>query len=707
MKRLLSAALLISSSISSYAEQPLFNASDWGTTGLLQMPTARMPEAGEVAFTLSRTDPYVRYNFTLQPLPWLEAGFRYIDIKNRLYGPVIAGNQSMKDKSIDAKFRLWPESRYLPQLAVGMRDIGGTGLFSGEYVVASKRWGDIDFHAGLGWGNIGARGDITNPFTWISDRFKQRQNTSVVGGTANTKAFFRGNSALFAGLQYQTPWQPLQIKLEYEGNDYQSEPQANNQKQDSAWNAALLYQLSPGILLQAGLERGNTASLGIIFRSNVAQVFQPKPLDPPLYAWQPPKKSGAASQTAEARQPTAEPLAPEEAPSDFLKKQQTEQHWATVSQQLKDNAGLKVLRFRQKENELIVEAEPQKYRSQSETAERLARILQANTDENIEWFTLESQQKGLRSKDFLINREASMQQQQAQVEVAPPAQLRAETLYTPPQKTFDPRLGLGYSQSVGGPDGFLLYQFSAVSQATWQPRPDFWIDGELNVRFLDNYDKFKYTGPSLLPRVRTHIREYLTTSHITLPILQATKTWQPTGDIYLMGYAGLLESMYAGVGGEWLYRPYGEHWALGVDINAVQQRDFRQDFGLRSYQVLTGHATAYIETGVQDILAKIQIGRYLAKDEGITLDFSRQFRNGVAMGAFATFTNVSRVQFGEGGFDKGIYITIPFDLMLARSSRNAITLLWNPLTRDGGQRLARRHSLYELSSDRGQSAASQ
>ena len=40
----------------------------------------------------------------------------------------------------------------MPQIAVGLSDFAGTGLFSGEYLVASKRYGSFDFSLGMGWG---------------------------------------------------------------------------------------------------------------------------------------------------------------------------------------------------------------------------------------------------------------------------------------------------------------------------------------------------------------------------------------------------------------------------------------------------------------------------------------------------------------------------------------------------------------------------
>jgi hypothetical protein len=70
----------------------------------------------------------------------------------------------------------------------------------------------------------------------------------------------------------------------------------------------------------------------------------------------------------------------------------------------------------------------------------------------------------------------------------------------------------------------------------------------------------------------------------------------------------------------------------------------------------------------------------------------------MTLGAWATRTNVSAEQFGEGSFDKGIYITMPFDAFFAKSTTSTGTLAWSPLTRDGGARLSRFYQLYDLTS---------
>ena len=66
-------------------------------------------------------------------------------------------------------------------------------------------------------------GDVRNPLGLISTRFDTRTGTSAQGGDFSFSRYFRGPTALFGGVQYHTPWDPLTIKVEYEGNDYRHE----------------------------------------------------------------------------------------------------------------------------------------------------------------------------------------------------------------------------------------------------------------------------------------------------------------------------------------------------------------------------------------------------------------------------------------------------------------------------------------------------
>ncbi|WP_242113085.1 YjbH domain-containing protein [Luteimonas aquatica] len=669
---------------------------DFGGAGHWQTPSARMAEEGELSFTANRTEPYTRYNVTLQPFSWMETSFRYVAVTNRPYSlsPSLSGDQSYKDKSIDAKLRLLKESRYLPEVAIGGRDIGGTGHFGSEFVVASKRFGDFDTSLGLAWGYIGNRGDFSNPFAVIDDKFRTRpgrDDLSGTGGEFNTIRYFRGRPSLFGGIVYQRQGSPWVLKLEYEGNDYKHEPRPNSRrnepqftrlKQRSPINVGVVYRVNRNIDLSAAYERGNTMMFGLTLHGNIGSTRGPaKALDPPP----PVRAPGETGQPVE------------------------QVDWASVSKELHGNAGIRVSKIAQRGRELLVTGEQDRYLYPAKGVGRAARVLGNRVDAGTDWFTVVSTREGMQISETSIDRrrfdaflahDIDLKTLRLSVEQNVPLAAPEKVLYRAPLDRYTGGFSLGYSQNIGGPDAFVLYKLSANYDAEFRFTPNLWFNGSLSGNLLDNYDRFKYTAPSRLPRVRTHVREYLTSSRITMPLFQLTATRRLGADWYGLAYAGMLESMYGGVGGEVLYRPFGERWAFGMDLNWVKKRSFEQDFTFRRYSVVTGHVSGYFNTGYKDILLAVSAGRYLARDWGVTFDASRSFRNGVRMGAYATFTNVSAQEFGEGSFDKGIYVSIPFDLMQGRSTPNRARFVWAPLIRDGGARLSKQYALYTLTEDR-------
>ena len=665
--------------------EPRYTQNDFGGVGLLQTPTARMAPAGELSLNANRTEPYSRYSLSLQPLDWLEGTFRYTSITNRMYGSeALSGNQSYKDKAVDVKARLWQESHWLPEVALGFRDVGGTGLFSSEYFVANKRYKNLDFSLGIAWGYIGNRGDLNNPLGYLDDSFDTRPTQTTVGDV-NTNTYFRGSPALFGGVVYQTPWAPLSLKIEFDGNDYKHEPQNNNQVQDSPINFGAVYKLNDNIDLTAGWERGNTALFGITLHTNFVSRKAPvKSYDPP-----------------------AQPL-PVQAPVAPLE----EVDWAAVSQQLEKNAGYKVERIAQRDSELMVYGEQSKYFYTAKGAGRASRILDNTANDQIQWFTMVNKRYDMPVEEIsvprstfrdVVNNEQDLVNLHRTTEVNRATAHYDKTLYQHKPDPFTYGFGLGYQQNMGGPDGFLLYQISAYAEGQYRFTPGTWASGGISVNLLNNYDKFKYDSASNLPRVRTDLRQYATTSDITMPALQLNKAKRLDQDLYGMVYGGYLEPMYAGVGGELLYRPMGERWSIGADLNYVRQREFDQGFGLRDYRTVTGHITSYTKLPF-DLDAAVSVGRYLARDWGTTIDISREFTNGVKFGGWVTRTTASAEEYGEGSFDKGIYISIPFDEMMSVSTMSRANIAWAPLTRDGGAMLHRQYSLHTMTDGRNRDA---
>lgn len=653
------------------SRNPEVSSSDWGYVGLLQTPTARMYPAGHFSFSFSRTQPYTRGNLFFQPLDWFEAGFRYIDISNRLYDPTGAFNttQSNKDKSIDFKVRLRQESAYLPQVAVGLRDAAGTGFFSGEYVVANKRFDAFDFSLGLAWGNLAG----------------QTRNIAFgQGGNFSIKNYFRGTPKPFGGVQYQTPFEKVTLKLEYDSNSYQNEPQANNQKRSSPWNFGVVYKAAKSVDFTLGVERGNTVMLGFALHTQLDGLSQPKVHDPPLMP------------VTNAR--------PEKSPVD----------WKVTAQAIQGQSGWQVHSIETRSNELHVVLDDASAMYWRDRVDKIAAVLHFAAPASIDRFVLRYNTRGATIAEHVIDRDAWVK---PRLEPVPPGERQntivaqapvtreqpAQVHHVNARPPLDHNLRLGYGQTLGGPDAFLLFQFYAQETARLWLRDDTWIDGSLRLRLVDNYNKYKQLGSSNIPRVRTYLREYLTTSRVTIPNLQVTHTGKLTDNQYYSAYAGYLEEAFAGVGGEWLYRPFASRIAFGIDANLVKQRNFRQDFGFdkadsqTGYRTFTGHGTLYWDTGWNDIHAIVSVGKYLARDSGATLQLARTFQNGVTLGAFATKTNITAEQFGEGSFDKGLFLSIPFDAILTRSTGISGTFSWRPLTRDGGAFLARSNTLYGMS----------
>lgn len=654
----------------------VLTASDWGSVGLLQTPTARMHPEGHSSMVWSNAYPYTRLNVFLQPYDWMEFGFRYTSVSNRLYGKLIAGNQTFKDKSIDLKLRLSEESYLLPRTAIGFFDVTGTGKFSGEYLVASKRTGNLDWSLGLGWGYTGGRRDLANPLSALSKRFDVRQGDAGVSDSIAFGDFFRGKTALFGGLQYQTRWDPLIFKLEYDGNDYQHQPQKNNLPQASPWNVGAVYRIGTGVDVALGYERGNTVVLGITLQTNLKSMSTPKIFDSaPL-----PVSEYAPSNTALS---------------------------LSTVRDFESQTGWVVQSLEQHGNKLQVRLDDARGVYWREKLERGSSVLHRDAPPEIDLFSYVHRQRGIDIVEQQVDRVGWMEEQTQPV---PPSMQKDPVSMVPVSKgaavdsvvfkkdasrfRFDPGLAMRYN--LGGPDGFFLYQLYAEGNAQLRLREDTWLQGSVQIGLIDNYDNFKYTAPSRLPRVRTYLREYLTSSNVTMPNLQLTHMGKLSENQYFSVYGGYLESMFAGAGAEWMYRSLGSPFALGIDVNRVQQRGFKQDTELRRYKVDTGHATLYWDTGWNEVQANMSAGRYLAGDSGLTVELSRLFQNGVRIGGHFTKTSISAKQFGEGSFDKALFVSIPFDAMLGKTVSRFAQFSWRPLIRDGGAKLGRAVQLYDV-----------
>lgn len=676
---------------------PAPTQSDFGGVGLLQMPTARMNKEGEFSFNYFDTDQYRRYSMSLQLFPWLETTIRYVDVRNRLYSQnaAFSGDQTYKDKGIDAKVRLLKESQWLPELSVGARDLGGTGLFASEFIAASKRVGPLDFTLGMGWGYLGKRDNIKNPFCEVKDGFCDRPTDTLgEGGKFDADKMFRGPAALFGGIEYQTPWQPLSIKVEYDSNDYVDDSRLGKLEKagtlpvNTPINAGLVYRAFDWLDVHAGYERGNTLNFGFTMRTNFNELT-------PSWNDVPHPEYDFTSTTAVA----AQDLAPAQA------------DWGRLQGDLASNAGYKNADIAQDQEQLVITAEQTKYRDRSEAHSRAAMLLANQVPANINTVHLVEQKQNMPLTEQVFDMKALRLAANnayigAELSDAATASEPGDYANTRTIASHDNWFNFGISpilqQSFGGPEGFYMYQIGLLGDVEANITNHWLASAGLYVNLLDNYDKLKDNpGTEALPPVRTLIRKYVKDNPVRMQNLQLTWMDRVAPNWYAQGYGGYLELMYAGAGGEVLYRPADANWAIGANVNRVKQRDYDSQTGMLDYTVNTGHVSGYYQLPwLKDTLLQVHAGQYLAGDKGATFDISHKFDSGVIAGAFAAFTNVSSEDFGEGSFNKGFYLSIPFDIMTVKPSTSRAKVSWIPLTRDGGQMLGRKYSLYDLTDAR-------
>ena len=722
---------LVGSASAVHAEEPWrpfppsFSSSDFGGVGLLQTPTARFAPDGQASFNVNHVQPYDRYAITVQGTSWLEATLRLVTVRNRLYSPFpeFSGAQSYKDRGFDVKLRILDEGHIRPAVAFGLRDFIGTGVFSSEYFVLNKSAGPVDISLGLGFGNMASRGQFPNPFRLISGRFADRSGAAV-GGSTNLNYFRGREAALFGGIKYDTPIHGVVVKAEYDSNDYKSEALGNRFRVRLPINIGVDYAPRSWARLGVGLERGHKIGLNLTLTTNFNRPFRIPKFDPPATpieevaharpsgttenaAFAAGAPLGAAANTdlaasPERAPPKIEPLVVLTSPlQPTIPLEPTAEEKKALTDALgNQGAGLYSANFAANEATLYVAQA--RFRTMPTGLGRIARAAFAALPERYKAINVVFVENGIETISVRVYRDSliaaltpgrgSVEELLSRTDFAPPPLALDDANYIAPLGKAPPRFYYSIrptlKTTIGRPEQFILYAAGVRFNGFAQIARGFNAAGSIGVNVSDNFDKLRIPSDSVLPRVRSDIKEYLRQGKTSLVQLNANYSFNIAPSFYGHVYGGLLEEMYGGVGAEILYRPALSNWALGADLTYVKQREFKQRFGFRDYETLTGFMTVarYIPRANVDV--RVRLGRYLAKDYGGTFEISRTFDTGMTVGAFVTKTNVSAADFGEGRFDKGIYLSIPLDAIYIRHVRGNVGLTYRPLIRDGGQQVS-------------------
>lgn len=638
-------------------------ASNYGTTGLIEVPSARMQPDGTFSFAITHDSLLESYAITYQAFPWLEGTFRYSGTKEFFYW----------DRNYEVKARLLQETELFPNISVGIRDLVGTGKFGSEYIVASKRWDNLDVTLGIGWGRLSNNSSLSNPLTLLNDRFDTRIQDTGLGGELSTKTFFRGEHVgIFGGVSYRFDDYPFSLQAEYNPDENRWEGGGGRDAQaKSPLSYGLIWHAADTIDVSLSHQHLDHIGVGIQVSLDTQQTptqYKPVPFISSL--------------------DKVNSVIPDGLNPDF---------WY-------DNLLLDVER-----SDLFilgVKLFPTQGRAE----------IEINNDDYVYWPDALAQAHRLASLHLPnnINRVHYVINEQGHaLHTVSLERLRGKDLGKPiyladiadvlPARVIDqPNHVTNFVKDIVqvdveldnrfmlfDPDNPLAYQIYA-NIATKVDLPKEWmLRGSYRVDLYNNIDSLSRVSSSILPHVRSDSLRYLQDGQNGLQNLFIEKrdTFAIQPQLHYRIFGGVLEDMYSGIGGEIMYQPHASRLAFAVSGAYAKQRDYDGSLAHLDYKVLTGHASMYWATPYYNYDMAVHVGRYLAKDVGATLEIRRTFDNGWQVGLWATKTNVSAQDFGEGSFDKGMFFRIPFDSFFQTGKKSAFKTRIRPIQRDGGARL--------------------
>ncbi|WP_254368092.1 YjbH domain-containing protein [Paracoccus sp. Z118] len=708
----LPAGLLLTAGVGAALADPMIGTvtNRYGLPGVIDTPTAEMMPDATLGAMVGWSELGNRAGLSFQIIPRATVALRYgkFDSTEESRGYV-------RDRSFDLRFQIVDESEggWRPAVAVGLQDMIGTGFYSAEYIVATKTLTPrLRVSGGLGWGRLASDGGIGSPFG------SRPAPDDEEGGSLNHEQWFKGEVAPFLGVQFKAT-DKLTLLAEYSGDDYACETGdadncartpwlsdedelKNNINLGFSWQAGTNYQIGGYVL--GGKHFGIQASMVLNPRrapypSGLEKG--PAPVRPRVaVAADPEGWSGSW-----AADPTAQP-AIQKALGDALRKEgQTLESMVLTP----TRAEVRITNNR--------------YIQQAEAVGRTARLMTRALPPSVETLVITSVESGIPTSSVTLRRsdverlENTEAGQIASVATLTDSDPRPAGLVMSPDAgpRFQWSLAPYLSTGLFDPDEPIRYEVGPRLSARYELAPGLVLKGTIRQRLFGNADQdapgsisvddYKAqseeeitAGNSGVYRVRSDGRMYSGNDKPRIPELTLNWYARPTDTIYSRVTVGLLENMYGGVSAEALWKPVNSRLGIGAEINRVRKRDYEDAFEFLDYEVTTGHVSAYYEFG-GGFVGQLDVGRYLAGDDGATVTLTREFANGWEVGAYATKTDLSADEFGEGSFDKGVTIRIPLAWATGTPSTRTVGGTISSLNRDGGQRVRVDGRLYETVRD--------
>ena len=650
------------------------------------MPSAEVERDGTISTGYSYDRPYGTFWVASTILPFLQVTGRYVSIAGIPGFTYEAGQYGSeygryKDKVVDTKLRLVKETSWSPAVAVGATDLLGTELFEGKYIVATKTFGkarNIEASVGLG----------------------SKRPDGVFGGIRWAPVSMPGWAAV----------------AEYDANDYPTDFRAS-------YTSAGLRRKGPAVGVeyrwgwlgaQIARHRDHFSANAYVSIPFSEREFLPKLLEPtPFQSEDAPARVSAAEWQKGAR--NGAQLVQALAKQNF-KNIRVELDSGALRLTLTNNRISNIGRAVGRATRTALAFAPQGTHAIHVTYTKLEQPIAT-----YEFFDLQ------RLTDYftgLVDREAFLQT--VLVRYADPADRVGEDEQGLLAAVRDEGAGLGVRVNQDGemvqlrsedreanrfriaprasfffndPSGALRYEVSAVSNFDKRLGEGLYFNSALKLNLFENVSGVTQASNSLLPHVRTDIAEYKRGSRFKLNRAMLNKYMTLDERVYARVSAGLYEEMYRGAGGQILYLPKDTRWAADLTVDALEQRGFKGWFDKRDYRTVTALGALHYRLPY-DMTVTARAGRFLARDEGVRLEFKRRFPSGVEIGAWYTKTNGKDITSpgtpADPYNDKGVFLSVPLNIMLLSDTQAGAGFAIAPWTRDVGQMVASPGDLYDL-----------
>ncbi|WP_229205004.1 YjbH domain-containing protein [Duganella sp. Leaf61] len=718
-----------------------------GQSGYINTPSAVVEADGTFSVGYGYDSPYGQMWVTSTILPALQVTGRYVSItgvpafSNSVTDPEYgAGYGRYKDKVVDGKLQLWQERDWMPSVAVGANDVFGTALFKSQYVVASKTVGaarNMEWSLGYGTKRIdglfaGARWTSLNHPNWSvvaeynSIDYKQDYLPQATGAAKRRKG-------PAVGIEYRWGWLGIQAargRDHFSVNAFVSIPFGEREYVPKIYEPAYFQDKDPitppsnrewrqdpeyGADLVKALVAQDFKNIRVSLNGNVLHLTLTNSRISNMG-----RAVGRAVRTALAFMPAGATAI--NVTYTVLDQPMTTYEFFDLPR-LNDYLAGKIDRATFDEAVLVRYPRPDDVISDAEQG-WLAGLLDGPASVKAPAAASVSAASDTSSSPALPPVPLSPATGVAEVHAPAVSATVPAVAANARQVESDGKLrvAMGHEGDVvqvtsvdresnrfkvapklgfffNDPSGAFRYSLSAAANYDRRLGDGLYLNAAAGLTLIETVSGVKQPSNSNLPHVRTDVAKYLGESRFALSRVLLNKYLNPAERLYVRGSVGLYEDMYRGVGGQMLYLPKDSRWAVDLSVDALQQRGYKRLFDSLDYKTVTAIASLHYRLP-RGITVTARAGRFLAKDEGVRVEFKRRFQSGIEVGAWYSRTDGNDItppgRPGQPYHDRGIFLSVPFNVMLPMDSQGLAGFSISPWTRDVGQMVASPGDLYDM-----------